>query len=153
MDSFRKSMDLYGFEGHESRLKNFWFVLWITNPDLKRFGLYCDHESSQFSKDSTGFHESNESSQILSTMAQNESLKIKIRKSRILTNPGWQNRKSRLANPDPKDLIRGSFRKTKFPNYSIHFVSEGLVYNFCILSFTALKTEIWIPVETTVDHW
>ncbi len=81
MDLFRESMDSYQFEGHESGLKKIRFVSWITNPDLKRFGLYRDHESSQFSKDSTCFHESNKSSRILSTIAQNESLKIQIRES------------------------------------------------------------------------
>ncbi len=62
------------------------------NPDLKRFGSYCDHESSQFSKDSTCFHESNESLRILSTMARNKSLKIEIRESeslRILRFVSW----------------------------------------------------------------
>ena len=77
------------------------------NPDLKRFGLYHDHKSSQFSKDLTCFPEFDKTSRILSTKAQNESLKIKIRESRILTNPGWQIRESRFANPDPKDSIRG----------------------------------------------
>jgi hypothetical protein len=84
MDSFRESMDSYRFVGHESGLKKIRFVSWITNPDLKRFGLYRDHKSSQFSKDSTCFHESNESSRILSTMARNESLKIEIRESESL---------------------------------------------------------------------
>ncbi len=72
-------MDSYQLVGHESGLKKIRFVSWITNPNLKRFGWYRDHESSQFSKDSTCFHESNESLQILSTMARNESLKIEIR--------------------------------------------------------------------------
>ncbi len=67
MDSFRESMDLYRFVGHESGLKKIRFVSWITNPDFKRFGSYRDHESSQFSKDSAFFHESNESSQIFTT--------------------------------------------------------------------------------------
>jgi hypothetical protein len=81
MDSFCESMDSYRFVGHESGLKKIRFVSWITNPNLKRFGSYRDHESSQFSKDSTCFHESNESLRILSTMARNESLKIEIRES------------------------------------------------------------------------
>jgi hypothetical protein len=51
---------------------------------FKRFVSNHDHESSQFSKDSTCFHESNESLRILSTMAQNDSLKIKIRESESL---------------------------------------------------------------------
>jgi hypothetical protein len=94
-------MDLYRFVGHESGLKKIRFVSWITNPDLKRFGLYRDHESSQFSKDSTCFHKSNESSRILSTMAQNESLKLEIRESESL----------RIL----KLHIVDSFRKKKIP--------------------------------------
>ncbi len=65
MDSFRESMDLYWFVGHKSGLKKIRFVSWITNPNLKRFGSYRYHESSQFSKDSTCFHESNKSSKNL----------------------------------------------------------------------------------------
>ncbi len=84
MDSFCESMDSYRFVGHKSGLTKIRFVSWITNPDLKRFGSYRDHESSQFSKDSTCFHESNESSQILSTMSQNESLKMEICESKSL---------------------------------------------------------------------
>ncbi len=84
MDSRNESMDSYRFVGHEYGLKQIHLVVWITNLDLKRFGSYRDHESSQFSKDSTCFHESNESLRILSTMARNESLKIEIRKSESL---------------------------------------------------------------------
>jgi hypothetical protein len=62
-------MDSYRFVGHESGLKKIRIISWITNPDFKRFVLNRDHESSQFSKDSTCFHESNESLRILSTMA------------------------------------------------------------------------------------
>ena len=85
MDSFRESMDSYRFVGHKSELKKIRFVSWITNPDLKRFGSYRDHESSQFSKDSTCFHESNKSLRILSTMALTNpevlDSRIRIRKS------------------------------------------------------------------------
>ena len=69
MDSFRESMDLYRFVGHDSGLKKIRIVSWVTNPDFKRFVSNRDHESSQFLKDSTCFHESNESLRILSTMA------------------------------------------------------------------------------------
>ncbi len=69
MDSFRESMDSYRLVDHESGLKKIRIVSWITNPDFKRFDSNRDHESSQFSKDSTCFHESNESLPILSTMA------------------------------------------------------------------------------------
>jgi hypothetical protein len=47
-----------------------------------------DHKSSKFSKNSTCFHDSNKPLQIFSTIAQSKALKIKIRKSRILKNPG-----------------------------------------------------------------
>ncbi len=107
MDSFRESMDSYRFVGHKSRLKKIRFVLWITNPDLKRFGSYRDHESSQFSKDSTCFHESNESLRILSTMARNESLKIEIRESKSLRILVLRIRESGFANPNLKDSFRG----------------------------------------------
>ena len=115
MDSFCESMDSYWFEGHKSRLKKIRFLSSVTNPDFKRFGLYHDHKSSQFSKDSTCFHESNESSQILSTKAPNQSLKIKICKSWFLMNPGWWTRKSRFAIPDPKDLNHGFVLEKQFP--------------------------------------
>jgi hypothetical protein len=108
MDSFCESMDSYRFVGHESGLKKIRFVSWITNPDLKRFGSYRDHESSQLSKDSTCFHESNESLRILSTMAWNESLKIEIRESEILTNPDSRIRTLKIR-------IVDSFRKKKNP--------------------------------------
>ena len=73
-------------------------VSWITNPDFKRFVSYrgsriltlkdsfriVSHESSQFSK-ICRFYESYESLRILSTIARNESLKIKIRESGFVT--------------------------------------------------------------------
>ncbi len=115
MDSFRESMDSYRFVGHESVLKKIRFVLWITNPDLKRFGSYRDHESSQFSKDSTCFHESNKSLRILSTMAQNESLKIEIRKSESLRILKLRFCKSGFANLNLKDSYRGFVSEKKNP--------------------------------------
>jgi hypothetical protein len=81
-------MDSYRFVGHQSGLKKIRFVSWITNPDLKRFGSYRDHESSQFSKDSTCFHESN------------KSLKIEIHESGF-------------ANPNLKDSYRGLVSEKK----------------------------------------
>jgi hypothetical protein len=106
MDSFCKSMDLYQFEGHESRLKKIWFVSWITNPDLKSFGLYCDHETSQFSKDFDLF------SQI----------------QQILTNP-YESLQIQILN----FWFVDSFWKKKFPNYLIYFVLEGFIYDSRIL--------------------
>ncbi len=93
---------------------NLWICIYlkIMNPDLKRFGLYRNHESSQLSKDSTCVYESNESSQILSTKAQKESLKINIPESLWIQASG-------LANPDPKDYIRGFVleKKTKITRF------------------------------------
>ncbi len=94
MDSFRESMDSYRFVGHESGLKKICLVSWVTNPDFKRFVSNRDHESSQFSKDSTCFHESNESLRI-STMA--------------LTNPEVLDSRIRTL----RIRIVDSFRKTK----------------------------------------
>jgi hypothetical protein len=60
-------------------------------------------------------------------MAQNESLKIKIRESRILTNP------------DPKDLIRG-------------FVSKKKIYQ--ITRFVLFwKDWYTIPASLILKHW
>ncbi len=134
MDSFCESMDSYRFVGHESGLKKIWFVSWITNPDLKRFGSYRDHKYSQFSKDSTCFHESSKSSWILSTMARNESLKIEICKSESLWILKLRIRESGFANSNLKDSYHGFVSEKKnFPNYSIRFISEGFVYESRIL--------------------
>ena len=135
MDSFCESMDLYRFVGHKSGLKKIRFVLWITNPDLKRFVLYrgsriltlkdsfrnVNHESSQFSK----IHLFLQIQRILSTVAQNKSLKIEICESESLR---IQTLKIRIV-----DSIRRSvferfvslicFVKTKISNYSIRFDS------------------------------
>jgi hypothetical protein len=106
-------MDSYRFVGHESGLKKIRFVSWITNPNLKRFGSYRDHESSQFSKDSTCFHESNESLRNLSTMARNESLKIEIRKSESLQILKLRIRESGFVNPNLKDSYCGFVSEKK----------------------------------------
>jgi hypothetical protein len=53
------------------------------------------------------FYESNESLQILSTIAQNESLKIEIRKSKSLQFFKFRTPKSGFPNPNLKDLYRG----------------------------------------------
>ena len=94
------------------RFANPWIrtVSWITNPDFKRFVSNRDHESIQFPKDSTCFHESYESLRILSTIAQNESLKIKIRKSESLRIFKVRIRKSGFVNLNPMD----SFLKDLF---------------------------------------
>ncbi len=63
-------------------------------------------------------------------MARNESLKIEIRESKSLSF-GFANPDSRIRTL--KIRIVDSFRKKKFPNYSIRFVSEGFVYESRIL--------------------
>ncbi len=154
MESFRESMDSYRFVDHKSGLKKIWFVSWITNPDLKRFGSYRDHESSQFSKDSTCFHESNESLRILSTMARNQSLKIEIRESESLQILKLRICKSGFANPKLKDLYRGfvseiknsqitwfvSFRKDSYMNPAsllIYLIIREIQSNLFYLSMVS----------------
>jgi len=73
------------------------------------------HESSQFSKYLNCFHKSNKSSRIFSTIAQNKSLKIQIRKPRILTNLDLQTCKSRFVSPIHKDLVREFVLEKKIP--------------------------------------
>jgi hypothetical protein len=85
------------------------FVLWIRFVDW-------------FSKDSTCFYESYESLQILSTIARNESLKIKIRESeslRILKIRIWE---SGFVTPNPKDSYRGFVSWIRF--WKIRFVDS-----------------------------
>jgi hypothetical protein len=137
--------------------KKVWSVPYNTNPG---FVLYCgsqmqtlkdlfwivNHKSSQFSK----IRLFSRIQQILSTIAQNESLKIQICKSKSL--------RFRLANPDSRvqtlrisiaDLIRRPFFirfvswiwfiRPKISNYSICFDSEGLVYESRILNFSTFN--------------
>ncbi len=93
-------------EGSISALSNngSWILTW------KDLFWMVNHESSQFSKIRPVFTNPanpHESSQILSTIAWNESLKKQIHQSRILTNPGWRTRESGYGNPNLKDLYRG----------------------------------------------
>jgi hypothetical protein len=95
-DSFRFVIDESGFVSYRvSRILHVFkrFVLWIRFVDW-------------FSKDLTCFHKSYKSLQILSTIARNESLKIRIRESGFVT-------------PNLKDSYRGfvswiRFRKIRF---------------------------------------
>jgi hypothetical protein len=112
MDSFRKSMESYWFGDHKSWLLKIQFGDHETNPDFKRLDSNHWSQIQHIFKDTTCFHKSKESSQIFSTIPQNKSLKMKIRKSLFLTNPDWQTRESKFANPDPKDLIPGFISKS-----------------------------------------
>jgi hypothetical protein len=102
-------------------------------------------ESSQFSKiwpvftNPTNPHES---SHILSTIAQKESLNIQICKSWILSNPDLRTREFGFGSPNLKDLYCGFdswpffkrfvswiwFARPKISTYSIHINLEGLEY-------------------------
>jgi hypothetical protein len=101
VDSFRESMDLYCIVTTNTDSRKVRFIPYDTNPGFVLYhgsqirtwkDSFCiiHHKSSQFSKIRPVFMNPtnpHESSQILSTIAQNESLKLRIRKSRILTNP------------------------------------------------------------------
>ena len=93
MDSFCESMDSYRFVGHESRFKKIRFDSLVTNPvNFQRFAR---------------FYESYESLRILSTIARNKSLKIKIRESESLRILKIRIRESGFVNPNLKDSYRG----------------------------------------------
>jgi hypothetical protein len=109
-----------------------------------------NHESSQFSKIWPVFTNPTnpcESSQILSTIAQKESLKIQICKSWILSNPDLRTREFGFGSPNLKDLYCGfdswpffkrfvlwiQFARPKISTYSIHINLEGLEYKSCKL--------------------
>ena len=125
MDSFRESMDSFRIVVTNPDSKKICFVSWLTNPDLFRI---VDHESFMFSKDSfrgfskdsTCFHESYESLQILSTIARNESLKIKISESESLRILKIWICESRFVTPNLKDLYRGFVSWIRF--WKIRFV-------------------------------
>ncbi len=113
-----------------------------------------DHTSSQFSKDLTCFHESNESLWILSTMARNESLKIENRESESLRILKLWIRKSGFANPNLEDSYCGfvsekeksqitrfvSFWKDSYTNpASLYFTCFNLGTQFCVFFNFQLK--------------
>ncbi len=114
MDSFRESMDSFRIVVTNPDSKKIRFVSWLTNPDsfcivlhvFKRFVLWICFVD-WFSKDLTCFYESYESLQILSTIAQNQSLKIKICESKTLRIFKVRIPKSGFVNTNPKDLYRG----------------------------------------------
>jgi hypothetical protein len=71
LDLSHESLDL----SHES-LDSTQIV--TTNPVFKRFDLNCNQESGKFSKDSSDFYKSNESSRIFSTITKLNPYKSKI---------------------------------------------------------------------------
>ncbi len=110
---FCESMDSFCIVVTNPDSKKIRFVLWLTNPDSFRI---VDHKSFMFSKDSfrrlifkrfACFYEYNESLQILSTIARNESLKIEIRESESLRILQIRIRESGFVTPNLKDLYRG----------------------------------------------
>jgi hypothetical protein len=88
---------------------------------------------------------------ILSTIAQNKSLRIQ---AGGFANPDSRIRTLKIRIPD---LIRRAFFKrfvswlrfvrSKNPNYSIRFVSEGFVYESRILSYDALLLPISVMLS------
>ena len=110
MDSFRESMDSYRIVTTNPDSKKIWFIPYDTNPANPGFVLFrgswiltlkdsfriVSHESSQFLKIRLFLR-------ILSTIAQNESLKIEICESESLRILKLRIRKSEFANPNLKD--------------------------------------------------
>ncbi len=129
MDSFRKSMDLFRFVITMPDSKKVCFVPYETNPGfvsycgsliltLKDLFRIVNHESSQFSK----IHLFLRIQRILSTIARNESLKIKIRESESLRILKFWICESGFANPNLKDSYRGFDSQTFFQK--IRFVDS-----------------------------
>jgi hypothetical protein len=86
-------LDLFSYRGSQILTLKDFFESLITNPvNFQRFAC---------------FYESNESSRILSTIAQNKSLKIEIRESESLRILKFWTRESGFANPNLKDSYRG----------------------------------------------
>ncbi len=115
MDLFRESMDLYRIVTTNPDSKKVRFVAYDTNPGfvlyrgsqiltLKDLFQIVSHESSQFSRIRLFL----QIQRILTNpIAQNESLKIEIRKSESLRILKFRTRKSGFANPNLKDSYRG----------------------------------------------
>jgi len=131
VDSFRESMVS--------------FRIVVTNPESKKIRFVIDESGfvsyrgsrilhvfkrfvswirfvDWFSKDSTCFHESYESLRILSTIARNESLKIKIPESESLRILKIRIRESGFVTPNLKDSYRG-FVSCKQKSQITRFVS------------------------------
>ncbi len=157
MDLFRESMDslrivvtnpdskkirFVSFRDWQIRIR---FVSWITNPSCFQKIRFVDSFRRLISKDSTCFYESYESLRILSTIARNESLKIKIRESESLQIFKVQICKSGFVNPNLKDWYRGFVSWIRF--WKICFVDSFRANkNLKLLdSFWFVRIHIRIP--------
>jgi hypothetical protein len=127
-------LDSYRIVDHKSWLKKIRFESLVTNPvNFQRFA--CFYES----------YESYESLQILSSIAQNKSLKIEICKSKSLQILKLWTRESGFANPNLKDLYRGFISWICF--WKIRFVDSFCANkNLKLLdSFRFVRIRIQIP--------
>ncbi len=94
------------FSGYHYTYKNYWFIASIILLNFVKifWKLTGVMVQNSFSKD---FYKANESSQMLSTLVWNKSLKIWTPYSWILTNPDLQTRKSGFVRIILKDSVRG----------------------------------------------
>ena len=134
-DSFRFVIDESGFVSYRgSRILHVFkrFLSWIRFVDW-------------FSKDLTCFYKSYESLWILSTIARNESLKIKIRKSESLRILRDQIRESGFVTTNLKDSYRGFVLWIRF--WKIRYVDSYCANkNLKLLdSFRFVRIRIRIP--------
>ncbi len=115
------------------------FVSWITNPSCFQKIRFVDSFRRLIFKRFDLFL------RILSTIARNESLKIKIRKSESLRIFKVRIRKSGFVNPNPKDLYRGFVSWIHF--WKIRFVDSFRANkNLKLLdSFRFVRIRIRIP--------
>jgi hypothetical protein len=143
--SWPRILDSYGSVDHKSWLSKIRFQSLVTNPvNFQRFAC---------------FYESNESLQILCTIAQNESLKIEIRESEFLRILKYQIRESGFVGLFLKDSFCGfvlwkqksqitrfvSIRKDSYTNpASLMFLRYWLGYEFAE-SITTSKN--WMPCK------
>ena len=116
------------------------FVSCLTKRILDSYRI-VGHESSQFSKIRLFLR----ILRILSTIARNESLKIKIRESKSLWILKFCIRESGFANPNLKDSYRGFLSWIRF--WKIRFVDSFREIFFSILldSFRFVRIRIRIP--------
>ncbi len=98
------------------------FVSWITNPSCFQKIRFVDLFRRLIFKRLACFYESYESLRILSTIAQNESLKIKIRESESLRILKIRIRESGFVTTNLKDLYRGFISWIHF--WKIRFVDS-----------------------------
>jgi hypothetical protein len=160
VDWFRQSMDSFRIVVTNPDSKKIHFVSWLTNLDSFRIvghesfmfskDSFCEFVSwirfvDWFSKDSTCFYESYESLRILSTIAGNESLKIKIRESESLRILKIWIRESGFVTPNLRDSYHGFVSWICF--WKIRFVDSFRTnQNLKLLdSFRFVRIRIRIP--------